>query len=617
MKFRRYLWVFLLFFILFLPLTFAATELGASTQNPVVGSSVYIQLDVNYGTQLKIRDLHVYVTYDTNYLELEDVLWIQSRGSYKTEKGRIYVDKEVGSDWNSGATMQFKFKVLKDGLTRVDIGRNGDSHYSNGDVIGQSFAPVSISATKPSTSTIIGTLYVKGYTMQPTFSKTTYSYNLTVPSDVSVVEIAGSKGDSKQTITGFGKKNLSYGDNRVRVVVSAQDGSSRTYEIMIHRTDNRTGDTSLKSLTVSNTSLQYKEGQNTYETTVSRSVDHVLITARTSDPNATLIGTGQKKLSIGANIFSLSVTSSGGKVSTYTIKINRSTEELQTAIESSKLLNLKVNNLVLDLDDEKTKWLFGVGSTDDTLVIDAVPVSSSAKVEILGNEHLKEGINVITIKVTEKNEEITEYTLIVYKNPNHATLVHDINNVNIEGDILYTTTENGTSIVLENTLKNLVSHQAKLYYNVVNIYNGLLYQVLLSNPLDKDRLDLSFKKISDSSLTYSTEIPENNEVTLYLDDVYAEGTNIKIYTYNEMGKYTLLTDGVTIKNGYVTFTTNGEKNYVFTTSPLVLEEGPVDKFISKYKKYFLFGIGILFLIIVIIYVINKKSKQKNNNEPLY
>ena len=65
-----------------------------------------------------------------------------------------------------------KYKVLKDGLSKVDVLRNGESHYENGDVIGQSFVGVSISATKPSSQTLIGTLYVEGYTLQPTFSKT-------------------------------------------------------------------------------------------------------------------------------------------------------------------------------------------------------------------------------------------------------------------------------------------------------------------------------------------------------------------------------------------------------------------------------------------------------------
>lgn len=636
LKIKRYLFTCIALFIIFPLLTSAATELGASTQSPVVGSNFYVQLDVNYGTKLEIRDLHVVITYDKSYLKLDDVVWLQSRGSYRDDNGTIYLDKETSRNWISGATVQFKFTALKDGTSSVKIRANGDSHYANGDVIGQTFAPVSISAVKPSSSTLIGSLYVKGYTILPTFSKTTYSYNLVVPSDVTSVEVVGTKSDSRQQITGTGVKTLRYGDNRVRVTVTAQDGSSRTYEIMIHRTDDRTGDTSLKNLTVTNTSLKYVENQTTYETTVSRSVDKLLINAVTTDPKATLVGTGEKNLNIGENKFILSVESSGGKKTDYTIIIHRSTEELNVVTESSKLQSLRVNNLGLDLRDNKTKWLYGITNDIDYLNINATPESTTAEVEIIGNANLKEGINVITIKVTEtkgenidevkkdqnsddrKNQEydVTEYTLIVYKNPSNATLINDLNNPGT-GNLVYNTTSSNPTSIPANIIESLKKNNTKLYYDVVNNYNGLLYQAILKNNLPDGAVDATFSKTADSPLTYKTTLPKGTEITLYLEDYFLDGASIKIYTYNESGQYTLLTDGIKIKNGYITFTTNGEQNYVFTTSTLIKEQSPFEKIVNKYKNIFIGGIAFLILIILCIRFITKKIKQKEKNEPLY
>ena len=110
---------------------------------------------------------------------------------------------------------------------------------------------------------------------------------------------------------------------------------------MITRKDNRTGDTSLKSLNVSNTNIKYENGKTLYTATVSKSIDNVMITGRTTDPNATLIGTGSKNLNIGLNTFELQVQSSGGKQEKYTIQITRSTEELQVIEKSEKLLPLQ------------------------------------------------------------------------------------------------------------------------------------------------------------------------------------------------------------------------------------------------------------------------------------
>lgn len=624
-KIKKYLYIIIALFIMFPTLINAATELGASTQSPVVGTDVYVQLNINY-KNFKIGDAHYIITYDTEYLEFEEVIWIQTRGTYSMEPGKITIDKEFGKSWDSGAILQIKYKVLKDGLSKVDVLRNGESHYENGDVIGQSFVGVSISATKPSSQTLIGTLYVEGYTLQPTFSKTVYQYNLIVPPDVSSVNVFASKSDSRQTITGDGYKKLSYGDNNFPVIVTAEDGSSRTYNITVHRTDNRNGDTSLKSLNVSDTNIKYENDKNVYEATVSRSVEDILITARANDPNATIIGTGRKKLNIGANTFNLTVESSGGRESNYTIIINRSTEEIPKVIKSSKLKTIKVNGLVMDLSDNKTSWLYGIGKDNDKLTIDAKAESDTATIEIIGNENLKVGINAIKIKVSEQNEvvegaeptyDITEYSLIVYKNPTNATLINEINNNTFNGDIVFSTSENASHIVPASTLKRLKETKSKLYYNVVNLYNGILYQAIISENIQDSDLDISFKKVSDNLLTYETNIPKGTEMLVYLENLFLDGANVKIYTFNEAGKYTLLTDGITVQNGYISFVTNGEKNYVITTSTLIEEKSPLDQLLAKYKNYILGGIGTIVIALIFINLISKKIKQKTNKGPLY
>ncbi len=58
---------------MFPSLIYAATELGASTQNPVVGTDVYVQLNINY-KNFKIGDAHYIITYNKEYLEFEEVI---------------------------------------------------------------------------------------------------------------------------------------------------------------------------------------------------------------------------------------------------------------------------------------------------------------------------------------------------------------------------------------------------------------------------------------------------------------------------------------------------------------------------------------------------------------
>lgn len=618
-RIKGYLYFLIALFILLPSITKAATELSAATQNPVVGTYVYVQLEANYGNSLRIGEFHSCIEYDTSFFSLEDIIWIklgQDKGTTTNESGRVCVNK-TEANWTSGPVIQLKLKVLKEGFTEITLKRNGESYYTNGDVIAQTLAGIYINAIAPSQNTLIKTLYVEGYTISPTFSQTTYNYNLVVPSDVTYVNIVGTKYDNKQTITGTGRRDLEYGDNRVRVVVTAQDQSTRTYEIMIHRTDNRTGDTSLKSLNVSNTSIKYDANKNVYEATVSKSIDTVLITGRTADPNATLLGTGTKKLEVGLNSFDLTVQSSGGKEQTYTINIIRSTEELQTITSSSKLLSLKVNNLVLDLSNEQNTFLYGISKDINSLDIQTITESTTARVDIEGNENLEPGINIVKIKVTETNEETTEYTIIVYKNPLDASQVSDISSIKGTSNYVYNTTQTTNNLIPKETINTLKTNNTKLYYNTVNMTNGLLTQIVLKNNLPDDNIDATITKTNDSPLTYSINIPKDNEVTIYVADHYQPDTNVRIYSYDEMNQYTLITAGTQVKGGYITFTTNGQKNYVITTMDLLPEQSPLDKLFSKYKTIIMLVIIAIIAIIVIIVFINKKKTTKDSNEPLY
>ena len=61
------------------------------------------------------------------------------------------------------------------------------------------------------------------------------SYEVTVPNDVTQIEVYASKQDSKATIEGLGKKNLQEGTNVFKIVVKAEDGTTKTYKLNVIR----------------------------------------------------------------------------------------------------------------------------------------------------------------------------------------------------------------------------------------------------------------------------------------------------------------------------------------------------------------------------------------------
>ena len=298
----------------------------------------------------------------------------------------------------------------------------------------------------------------------------------------------------------------------------------------------------------------------------------------------------------------------------HTINITRSNEEIATITQSSKLKSLKINNLALSLGTSTT-FLYSVPKDTNFLNLEYTAESTTATTEINGNENFKSGLNLVKIIVTEKNDEKTEYSIIVYKHPEDATFITDLSS-NINGNILLENSTTDNHIIPSSILNKLSSNNYKLYYDVVDTYGGLLYQVTLHNNLPTEDLDISFNKENDN-LTYQTKIPEGNEILLYLDGKYKNDDIVRIYSYNEPGKYTLITDGVKVNNGYVSFITNGEQYYIITSNELIKKEGIITKLFNKYKTYVIIGIVILIVIITIIILINKKKKTKEQNEPLY
>ena len=632
-RIKRFILTFIALFIIFPCLTNAATELSASTQNPIVGDTLYVQLEANYGTQLKISDLHLYIDFDPTYFEVINIKWVKTKkemGTTREEYGKVYVDKTSGS-WSSGPVLQLELKVLKSGSTRINIQETQKAYYTNGTEIAQTMAGIIINSVEPNSNTYLAKLYVKGYNIQPAFKKSQLEYNLTVPTEVSEIEIVASKYDVTQTVTGIGKKQLKYGLNKFKVVVTAQNKDSRTYEITITRTDNRTGDLTLKTLQVSGTDIKVEPNKTEYEATVSRSVEKILISARTNDPMATLTGTGQKELQIGQNKFEILVESANGLEQIYTINITRSTEEIQGPVISSKLKLLTVNGLVLNLADDNTMFLYGVSNDIDSLNITPIMESSTATLKITGNENLQVGTNKIDITVTQiLEEEIpptdedpgveavieeTTYTLIVYKNPNNTSEIDSLDKIDGTNNYVYTTIDQKGHIIPKEKIEQLVNNKKNLYYNVVNMYNGLLYQIKLPTDMEIKDYSLKLDKLDNGDLTYSTNLPINTEITIYLED-YEHGSSVQLYSYNEDSTYNLMTAGLEVKDGYITFLTNGDTHYTITTIDLIQVESKFDKMMSIIKSV-LIGLSIGVIAILVIPRLTKKKKKQDSQEPLY
>ena len=87
---------------------------------------------------------------------------------------------------------------------------------------------------------------IDGYSLTPTFSKDTEKYDLVVDSSVFSVNIRATAIDSKTTVSGAGTISLGSGTTIVKIVVKAENGDTRTYQVSIAK-GNGNGSTTIVS----------------------------------------------------------------------------------------------------------------------------------------------------------------------------------------------------------------------------------------------------------------------------------------------------------------------------------------------------------------------------------
>jgi len=94
-----------------------------------------------------------------------------------------------------------------------------------------------VTVTIVSDNANLSSLSVNGYSLSPSFNASTTNYNVTVPNSVTSATISATAADSHATVSGIGSKSLNVGQNSFPVVVTAEDGSEKTYTIVITRED--------------------------------------------------------------------------------------------------------------------------------------------------------------------------------------------------------------------------------------------------------------------------------------------------------------------------------------------------------------------------------------------
>lgn len=182
----------------------------------------------------------------------------------------------------------------------------------------------------------------------------------------------------------------------------------------------------LKSLTVNNGTLSpnFNPRTTSYTVVVEDDLEEITISAEPEDEKATVSGTGTIQLEEGNTTARIEVVAENGSTNTYTIHIRKESAEeiIPVGIKSLKIQGVTVDNktenisFMPDFKTEVTEYTCNVSDQITKLLITAEPNEEGMTIEILGNENLQMGENVITILVkSEDGQEIYTYQIIVTK----------------------------------------------------------------------------------------------------------------------------------------------------------------------------------------------------------
>lgn len=292
------------------------------------------------------------------------------------------------------------------------------------------------------------------------------SYQVEVESDISSVTVSAELADSKASfVNGYGPRNVSlnYGSNNIIIKVKAENETEKSYTInvvrkkaVVNNNNNGAGNTNqntnnstiidkndttnvnknpkpdketvvskntenrLKRLYLSSGFLYFKPDVTEYQIEVPYTVDSLSIFAEALSKKSTIIGTGIKNLEVGNNKFEVKVTSEDSQVRIYTIEVVRKEQTNEILDGNSNLKSLVVKDYEIDFVAEQLNYeIYWNG--EKSLIIDAIPESEKANVQILGNENLKSG-DEITIHIAAEDGNTKIYKIILIEKENNNLL---------------------------------------------------------------------------------------------------------------------------------------------------------------------------------------------------
>lgn len=195
-----------------------------------------------------------------------------------------------------------------------------------------------------STDKALKSLEVKPEGLSPEFNPETTSYSLQVGADVKKLDIKAVANDEKSKVEISGNDELKDGDNTVKITVTAEDETVRTYTIVVRKAAKSSQ--GLTSLSIKKLKLSPNFSTDVLKYTVDvtdSSITKLDIDAISEDKDATVEISGNEDLKVGKNTITIKVKAKDSDEEvTYTIIVNKKDAKTLAANKSENNKNNKM-----------------------------------------------------------------------------------------------------------------------------------------------------------------------------------------------------------------------------------------------------------------------------------
>ena len=280
----------------------------------------------------------------------------------------------------------------------------------------------------------LSALAVSNGALSPVFAPSTTGYTTSIPASTGSITVTPTVSEPNATVTVDGKAVVSgaasgpvavvAGSNTVTVVVTAQNGSTRTYVITVAKAPASTN-ADLSALSVSGAALNpaFNLGTNSYTVRVGSSTTSLTVTPTVADATATVTVDGAATVSgsasdaitlpVGTTVITTVVTAQDGTTTnTYTVTVTRPPSS-DSSLTSLALTDASISPA---FDPSTTGYAASVASSVSSVTVTATSTPTSTLTINGGaatNVPLAIGANTITVRVTAQDGTSTDYVVTV------------------------------------------------------------------------------------------------------------------------------------------------------------------------------------------------------------